>query len=95
MIKKALKYYYFLIDFVLSTKESVFLLKLKKGSALLLKEILNKALYDDGLSDSYAQESRNSSIHKAREALKEIGIAHLACEKAYEILNLRTDFIDI
>ena len=66
-------------------------MKLKQGSNILLKEIMNKALSSDhGLYD----ESQKLSIYNAKNALKEFGIAQLNAHQAREILNLRSDFIE-
>ncbi len=69
------------------------LLKLKLGSALLIKELLNNAL--GGEDDKSDKQDRNLSLYNARNALKEVGVTHITCEQAKEILYLRTDFSEL
>ena len=69
------------------------LLKLKLGSALLIKEILNNALGEIG--EKSDNQGRNLSLYNARNALKEIGVTNITCEQAKEVLYLRTDFSEL
>jgi hypothetical protein len=70
------------------------LLKLKQGSAILLKDILNKALNDyDNLNNMDPNDDKNLIIFNAKNALKEFGIIQLSCKQARDVLNLRSDFI--
>lgn len=79
-----------------STKESILLLKLKKGSAILLKEVLNKALINElDLNLENSIENKKFTMYNAKNALKEIGIVQLSCEQARDILNLRMDFTEL
>ena len=68
----------------LRTKEALILLKLKQGSALLLKEIIYNALHQEN-----SVEIKKSNIYNAKNALKEFGVVHLTCEMAEEIQRLR------
>ncbi len=67
------------------------LLKLKQGSALLLKEILFNALHQTDVSF----EQKKTTIYNAKTALKEFGVIQLTCEMAEEILNLRIFLVDV
>ena len=65
---------------------------MKQGSALLLKDILNKALHDYDEYDDVTDD-KNLVIFNAKNALKEFGIIQLSCKQARDIINLRSDFI--
>lgn len=79
------------------------MLKLKLGPAILLKDVLNKALSEvtidspSGLftSDPIHEENRKVLIYNGRNSLREFGVILLGCEEARDILNLRFDFIDV
>lgn len=60
------------------------LLKLKQGSALLVKEILNTALHQEAAPDI-----KKVSIYNAKNTLKEFGVVLMNCEMAQTILGLR------
>lgn len=76
---------------------------MKQGAAILLKDVLNKALSDvtidspSGLfaSDPLHEENRKLLVYNGRNALREFGVAQLGCEEARDILNLRCDFADL
>ncbi len=87
--------FYHIFIYSTRTKEAITLLKLKQGSVMLLKDILNKALRDFDLVEDANQQSedRNLVVFNARNALKEFGIISLSCQQARDVLNLRSDFV--
>jgi hypothetical protein len=78
-----------------STKEALILLKLKQGSALLLKDMIYKALHDNNADNNETNSISNNensklSKYNAKNSLKEFGIVQLSCEQAEDILSRRT-----
>lgn len=82
------------------------MLKLKQGSAILLKDVLNKALNESGISgsggesgslfsDPATDENRRLLLYNGRNALREFGVIQLSCEEARTLLNLRCDYVDL
>ncbi len=84
-------------NFILSSREALILLKLKQGSAILLREIVSKAVSDKNESSGIYMNSNDAaklSLYNAKNSLKEFGIAQLGVDQAKLILNLRSDFVE-
>lgn len=65
------------------------------GTALLLKEVINKALRSeadsaDSKNGGDANETKNLSGYKAKNSLKELNINRLSIEDVGTVLKLRT-----
>ncbi|RNA14133.1 RAD50-interacting 1 isoform X1 [Brachionus plicatilis] len=91
----------FAIDFNVNsffrlTNESISLIKMKQGPAILLKGLIEKALVIEenrGIIQSSDYDLK-TNVYNAKNALKELNIHHLTCEQSRKILSLRADLMN-